>query len=189
MTLIFTYTSMHYHAILPMCHLMYIVGSGLPPSSYQSWLLCVYQTKLYPPSSSILTVPLTYPNRLILHISRIYYYLYHCEPLNRWQGSWYAKYWSFRWLIKLYFVCIHIICIVEMNGEPCTTLAKKHTSEANIHIYRSEVVMAAPLQSYCDDTMHVDWVVYFYFIGGCSVFEVALWANHDASNKSSPRIA
>jgi len=117
MILIFTYTSMHYHAILPMCHLMYIVGSGLPPSSYQSWLLCVYQTKLYPPSSSILTVPLTYPNRLILHISRIYYYLCHWESLNRWQGSWYAKYCSCRWLIKLdiLYVCISYVSLGWME--------------------------------------------------------------------------
>jgi len=186
MILIFTYTSMHYHAILPMCHLMHIVGSGLPPSSYQSWLLCVYQTKLYPPSSSILTVPLTYPNRLILHISRIYYYLYHCEPLNRWQGSWYAKYWSFRWVIKLYFVCIHIICIVEMNGGIMHHIGQK----ARIYIYisfRGGDGSAITFVLWWYDARRLGSL--FYFISGCSVLEVSMWANHDASNKSSPRIA
>ena len=63
-------------------------------------VMCVPNQK-YPPFSSIPTVPLTYPNRLILHISHIYYHLCHWMSFNSWKGSWCTTYCSCRWLIKL----------------------------------------------------------------------------------------
>ena len=43
--------------------------------------VCTKPNYMYPPFSLIPTVPLTYPNQLILHIACIYYSLYHLESL------------------------------------------------------------------------------------------------------------
>ena len=43
-------------------------------------------------------------------------------------------------------------------------IAQQRILTAALHIYRPPPRMAAPIQSYCDDTMHVDGVVFFNII-------------------------
>ena len=140
----------------------------------------MYQAKNIPPFSSILFVPLTNPTRLILHIYHIY--SYHKWPLTTLPPS----SLQYDWLLCTYQTNnILYVSLLGMNRK--RNSGQRSAPEATIHLYRWDDTMAAPLQSYCDDTMHVGGVLHFFVISRCPVFDVALWPNHDRGNKSPHR--
>ena len=115
----------------------YIVGSGGSPIFIPIELIvkCVPNQTIYPIFIDTDSTTDVHSNRLMLHISCIYYYLCHWESLNRWQGSWYAKYCSCRWLIKLDILYAYILYVsLGLLEAPCTVLAK-NVHPRRIYIY------------------------------------------------------
>lgn len=95
----------------------YIVGSGgspifIPIANRVDCYVCTKPNYIYTPFSSVQTVPLTYPNRLMLHIYHILLSLI-LGVIESVTGSLICKI-LFVWVVDKtwYFVCIHIICIL-----------------------------------------------------------------------------